>query len=381
MALPPSQLALGAGDVIEIAPEQGERAGLYRVDRVEQMEFQVLEAVRIDPSVYDPSDIFEEVVQLKPFAPPLPVTPYFLDLPLLRGDEVEHAPRLAIGGDPWPGSVATYQSLQDAGYELHQITTKRTTMGKTLNALGEARAGVIDRGAELEVKLLNGTLQSVPEAALLAGANLAAIGDGSSDNWEVFQFASAELVAENTYLLGHRLRGQAGTDAVMPQAWPAGSVFVLLDGSAEQIDMSPALRRIVQHFRIGPAQRGYDDPSYVYMVEAFDGNGARPLSPVHLKAMQATDGAFDFGWVRRTRLSGDSWDLPEVPLAEAQESYRVRVMQGTTILREDFVAQPHFVYSAAQQTADGLAGDFTLDVAQMSASYGAGLAGRIQVAT
>ena len=79
-----------------------------------------------------------------------------------------------------------------------------------------ACAGLIDRGDALEVKLITGTLSSVNEDALLSGANTAAIGDGSPDNWEVFQFAQAELVAPKTYHLTGRLRGQAGTNGVMP---------------------------------------------------------------------------------------------------------------------------------------------------------------------
>ena len=48
--------------------------------------------------------------------------------------------------------------------------------------------------------------------SVLGGANLAAIGDGSADRWEVFQFARAELIAPQTYLLRDRLRGQAGSE-------------------------------------------------------------------------------------------------------------------------------------------------------------------------
>ena len=58
------------------------------------------------------------------------------------------------------------------------------------------------------VKLIRGDVQSVSVDQLLSGANLAVIGDGSAQNWEVFQFAQADIVDENTFDLSVRLRGQ-----------------------------------------------------------------------------------------------------------------------------------------------------------------------------
>ena len=79
------------------------------------------------------------------------------------------------------------------------------------------------------------------------------------------------------------LRGQAGTDAAMPAAWPAGTEFVLLDGALQQVDLPASARGLARHFRVGPATRTYDDPSYVHHVEAFEGVGLRPYRPVHLR--------------------------------------------------------------------------------------------------
>ena len=47
---------------------------------------------------------------------------------------------------------------------------------------------------------------------------------------ETFAFAEATLVAPGEWDIRGRLRGQAGTDAMMPAVWPAGSVVVLIDG-------------------------------------------------------------------------------------------------------------------------------------------------------
>ena len=380
LALPPSMLSLGVGDVFELPGEATERSALYRIDRVEQAEVQLIEGTRIEPEVYDLADIYDEVVQARQFVSPVPVLSHFLDLPLLRGDEVPHAPHVAAAAQPWPGSVALYQSGTDANYALSKLIGQRATVGVTGTALAAARAGVLDRGDVLEVRLVSGALSSVDEEGMLNGANLAAIGDGSADVWEVFQFAEAELVAPRTYWLRKRLRGQAGSDALMPGSWPAGSRFVLLDGVPEQIDLSPNLRRVAQHFRIGPALRGYDDPSYRHIVQAFDGNGLRPYAPCHLQAVKGAGGDYDLSWIRRTRIGGDVWDVPEVPLGEESESYLVRVYQNGSLRRELTVAGAAWAYVSADRAADGVAAPFDVAVAQISARYGAGPTGRLHVA-
>jgi hypothetical protein len=379
LALPPSQMAIGAGDVIELPGDGAEGPGRYRIDRVEQAGSQLIDAVRIEPEVYDPAPLEEELASLRPFAPPLPVLPQFMDLPLLRGDEVPHAPHLAVTATPWPGSVAVYRSTVDADYALNGVVSSRSIMGVTQTALRAARPGVIDAGPVLEVKLSSGSLESVSKEALLNGANLAAIGDGSADRWELFQFQEAQLVAPATYWLTGRLRGQAGSDGLMPEVWPVGSRFVLMNGTPQQVEFSPHLRRVAQHYRIGPARRPVDDPSYLHQVHAFDGNGLRPYSPCHLWAEALPGGDITFSWIRRTRIDGDAWDGPEVPLGEESERYLLRVFAGGQHLRDVLLDTPGWTYSTAARAADGLTGAFEVTVAQVSASYGAGLAATLVV--
>ena len=380
LALPPSRLELGAGDVVALDPAGGCGPAQYRIDRVEQGPLQIVEAVRVAPQVFEPSDIADSLAPLRRFVPPVPVTFHFLDLPLLRGDEVPHAPHVAATARPWPGSVALYQSDTDQDYRLNTLLAAKATMGTTLNPMAAARPGVLDRGNALEVRLRGGALESVSQQALLSGANVAAIGDGTPDNWEIFQFRDAQLVGPDTYWLSNRLRGQAGSDGLMPDVWPEGSVFVLIHGPVRQISLSPSLRRIAQHFRVGPALRGVEDPSYRHVVHAFEGNGLRPYSPCHLRARRLAGGDVDVTWIRRTRIEGDNWDVPEVPLGEERERYLVRVMQGGAVLREEIVSDPSWHYDAAAQARDGVTGTFEVAVAQISAVYGPGLSEAVTVA-
>jgi len=378
-ALPPSKMPVRAGDVVALPGDQREGRSLYRIDRVDQAEFQQIEAVRVDPEVYALSPLYDELIGLPTFVAPVPVEPLFLDLPLLTGDEVPHAPYVVATANPWPGSVALYSSLTDQSYALNTVLPIRSTIGTTRSGMRRACAGIMDRREALEVRLVSGLLESVDHEALLSGANLAAIGDGSSDNWEVFQFQTAELIAPLTYRLSNRLRGQAGTDGLIPDVWPPGSQFVLLNGVPLQIDMSRNLRRVSQNYRIGPAQRSVDDPSYRQFERAFDGNGLRPLSPVHLRAKRDGDGALALTWVRRTRIDGDAWEPADVPLGEETESYLLRIRTNGMVVREETVGVPNYSYSAAAQASDGMSGVFSFEVAQVSAAFGAGLFNRLAV--
>ena len=77
-------------------------------------------------------------------------------------------------------------------------------------------------------------------------------------------------------------------------------------------------------------------------------------------------------WIRRTRVDGDNWDMPEVPLGETAELYTVRVYLGAALKREVQVTSPSWTYLPTDQMADGVSGAFTLSVAQVSDRYGNG---------
>ena len=366
-ALPRSLARLGAGDVVSLD-------GLtYRIDRIEQTEAVLVDAVRIERSVYNPSDAVEERRQVNQFVPPVPVYPVFLDLPLLTGDEVEHAPHIAVTARPWPQSVAVWSAVQDAGYALNRLVSRPSTIGITQSPLAAAQAGLWDRGEPLRIKLSYGALSAADERSVLDGANVIAIGDGSSDNWEVFQFSEITLVEPGVYDVSQRLRGQLGTDGVMPAIWPPGSIVVLLDGSLTQIELAQSARGLERNYRIGAAGRGVDDPSVVHRVEAFSGIGLRPYSPAHLTEKLLSNGDRAITWVRRTRIDGDSWSSYEVPMGEVQEQYLIRVFATGNLVREVTVSGSSWTYSNALYLEDALSGSLSISVAQISDRFGPGL--------
>ena len=295
-----------------------------------------------------------------------------MNLPLLKGDEVEHAPHVAVTAEPWQGSVGVWSAPEDAGYELNRVIAAPSVMGTTETVLSAAPAGLWDRGPSMRVKVFGGTLNSRDELAVLNGANVMAIGDGSSARWEIFQFAEAVLVAPATYEISLRLRGQQGSDGIMPSEWPIGSTVVLLDLAPEQIDLPLSSRGLARYYRIGAVARGYDDPATLLKVDAFDGIGLRPYPVAHLLAAGAANGDVAVTWIRRTRTDGDNWQPLEVPLGEATEAYVIRVVQADVVLREEPSNSANWTYSVAAKAVDGIVGPYRIDVAQVSDRFGAG---------
>ena len=249
-ALPPSAMALTPGDVVALRAQAG--GGLYRLDRVEELGHRALSAVRVEPAIYEAPVIDERRSRPPAVAAPTPVHVEFLDLPLLTGEEVPHAPHVAVARRPWAGPVAVYSAKEEFGYALNRRLRRPAVLGETLSALPRAEAGRWMRGT-LRVRIASGSLQSRSAADVLNGANAAALRFGSQGDWEVIQFQAAELVAPREYVLGDLLRGQAGTDGIVPEVWPVGSDFVLLDGAVAQLELASAARGLERHYRVGPA--------------------------------------------------------------------------------------------------------------------------------
>lgn len=364
--LPLSRRDIGAGSVVDL---DGKR---YRVDRCELTSYQSIEAVRIDPAVYRDPRIDPEATSWKPYQAPTPPYPVFLDLPLITGAEAPHAPHLAVTASPWPGQVALWSSATEDGFALNTVLDRPAVIGVTETALPWGQSARWERGVPLRLRIGSGQLSAAEELAVLSGTNAMAIGDRSAGNWEILQFAEAVLVAPSTYEISLRLRGQLGTDGIMPAEWPAGSTIVLLDNALTQVNLPQSARGLVRYYRVGGTTRGFDGPGVVPYSGAFQGIGLRPYSVCHLRGQGVLGQDIALSWIRRTRIDGDSWQSTEVPLGEESESYRVQVLTGTTLHREVIAASPVWTYTVAMQAADGVTPGSRIEVAQLSASYGAG---------
>jgi hypothetical protein len=227
------------------------------------------------------------------------------------------------------------------------------------------------------VSLHGGALEPQTLIDVLGGANLAAI-QAPSGEWELLQFADAALIGTDTYEISTLLRGQFGSEAAMQAPIPPGAPFVLIDGAVEQLAMSSEDIGLAYTFRFGPAGRDIGDSAFQDEVQALNGNGLKPLSPVHVRA-RPIGADTEISWIRRTRVGGDSWEQIDVPLGEDTEAYEVDILNGPSAVRTLFTATPQVVYTAAMQTADfgGPPPSIEIDVYQLSATHGRGTPRRI----
>ncbi len=367
--LPLSHLALVAGDVLAV--ERSGTTDYFRIDRIEDSGHRQITAVRVETGVYRAGAVSEATKRAPVLSVSGPVDAIFLDLPQLTGDENPVWPYVAAARNPWSGPVAVYSASQDYDYRLDSTLRRPAVYGETVEPLASAVCGLWS-GARLRVRLAVGKLESRSASDVLNGANVAALRHGDQGDWEVFQYQSAELVGPREYVLSGLLRGQAGTDGILPPVWPSGTRFVLLDGAASQVRLPAQARGTERHYRVGPVNRSYDDRSYGHHVEIFNGVGLRPYLPVHLAAKRLANGTITVTWVRRTRIDGDNWNSSDVPIGEESEVYLVRVRREGAVVREETVSSARYAYLTADQTADGGSTAIDFDVAQVSARFGPG---------
>lgn len=97
-ALPPSITGIAGGDLVAFPGVEAGGRALYRVDRVDHAGLQTVDAVRVEPSVYTRPDMVEDRPEVRKFTAPTLVYSVFLDLSLMTGDEVPHAPQYRCDG-------------------------------------------------------------------------------------------------------------------------------------------------------------------------------------------------------------------------------------------------------------------------------------------
>ncbi len=106
----------------------------------------------------------------------------------------------------------------------------------------------------------------------------------------------------------------------------------------------------------------------------FLNNLARPYRPCHLQLRIKAE-AIEFAWLRRGRVDADLWHEGDIPLAEAAERYRVRILAQSEVLREAYPERPVWIYENAWYISDLKANNMNglrFEVAQLSERFGPG---------
>lgn len=292
------------------------------------------------------------------------------ELPPIAG-EMPSVPRLWIAaagsGSGWRRGEIWLSGDAGASWSSVGMASGGVPMGMALAALPATDPTRWDETSALDVELISDTmwLESRPALSVLAGANLALVGD------ELIQFRSAVPTAPRRFRLSGLLRGRKASEAAMA-GHAAGERFVFLEtATLFPIDLSvDAISTDVAVRVVPPNTSASDSPHVVHRVT---GRALQPLSPVHGAAHVLADGAIIFSWTRRSR-TGFGWvDGVDAPLGEEYERYAVRCRVGATSV-DDEVGEGMWTLTASAQTAafGGLPGAVHFEVRQRSATVGGG---------
>ncbi|WP_018184146.1 baseplate multidomain protein megatron [Kaistia granuli] len=377
LALTDRRLGIEPADVVSLLRPEGRVS--FRVTKVEDGLARRIEGRTVDPFGSPAAAGNGSGAPPEWSVDPGPPDVVVLDLPSLTGNE-PIAARIALFADPWPGPFGISIGSPAVGFPLRQIVPQRAVMGTIAATVPRGPVGRWDRTTMMEVALPVGALASLPDEAVLNGRNIAAVGHEAT-GFEVIQFRSAELVGDGLWRVSGLLRGQGGTSDLAALGHASGARFIRINSATPLLDLDPSEIGLVRTLRAGPLAITYDPERFTTLDFAVQGRWWLPFAPVHLRGDRDSAGNVHLAWIRQTRVDGDGWDQPEVPLGEAVEAYRVEIREGATLRGSFDTAVPQLSLSAA--TLAGLLSapgvDFTARVRQLSATAGPGIATEIVV--
>ena len=347
---------LQPGDTFRLDLETAPR-GSFRITRIEEGATRRIEAVA-HAGIAPPRSEEEYVVRAggdanTPFAPEL----VFLDLPVLTGSDETGWARAGALAVPWRATQLS-SSVEAEGYAARTLLEAPARIGALVEALPPGTIeNCFDRTAALVVDLGFGGLASASRLAVLNGANSAAVRAGNG-GWEIIQFETAEEIVPGRWRLESLLRGQAGTDDAMRSGADAAATFILLDAAVRPLGLSLEEAGRALNW-IAEAASGIAGGAAPVVFSGGE-RALTPLSPAHLRARRTVDGVA-LSWVRRGRISADSWVPAEIGNDEGFERYRVEILDSETVIRTVESELPSYLYTAAAELADFGAPQASLD--------------------
>lgn len=274
-------------------------------------------------------------------------------------------------GTTWSGAVI-YRSADGASSWLQVgSVANEATIGRIAVPPDMGITSTWDYENSIEVVVRAGTtLESRTEESVLAGANTAAI--GVHGRWEIVQFINAEAISTTRYRLTTLLRGRRGTEHIVGTS-AVNDYFVLVSGPGI-IRLPLANANIGVEFFYRAVTFGSSFAAAVNQAFTGTGMALETFSPVHVLGERDSSEDVTITWIRRDRLHETMRSGIELPNSEANESYSIDIMDGSSVVRTLTSSTPTVVYTAADQTTDFGAPvpEVTVRVYQLSAIVGRG---------
>jgi hypothetical protein len=232
-------------------------------------------------------------------------------------------------------------------------------VGSVATALGTGTHGALDYTSSITVDFSESqyTPASATDAALAGGANLLAVGLGSS--WELLQFKTATQVSGYQYTLTGLLRGLYGSEW-MTAAHVANERAVLLTGLAGMVPISVPVSSIGSEIILLAALASGSTGGDQALTVA--GVSLETFAPSDVTGSRDSSSNLTIAWKRADRREFAYPDLmdyaDEAPLSEASESYEVDVVNPITglVARTITATSRTAAYTAAMQTTDAYPG-------------------------
>ncbi|WP_221794994.1 phage tail protein [Aquisediminimonas sediminicola] len=251
------------------------------------------------------------------------------------------------------------------------LTAPPALIGSVEQVLAPGSALLMDRIHTINVAMLHEDmwLEAADDDALLAGRNLALVGD------ELIQFGAVQPLGNGRFRLSRLWRGRLGTEWAMAMHG-AGERFVLIERDS-LLAVEPG--RAALNTSVALLASGIGDvtgPATADML--FRGRNVLPHAPVRLEAEERADGDLAVQWIRRDR-TGFVWtDGVDVPMSEAVEAWQIQVMRGELVLRNVTTDVQGWIYDAALRQADGTMQGATFEIiVRQVGVFGPGQPGRV----
>lgn len=295
-----------------------------------------------------------------------------IDCPVID-EGLQDAPGFAAGATGysagWPGGILYRTADGGQTWDDLQAFNGKATAGYAAGFLAASAGNLIQRGGSLTVSLISGALESVTEAQMLNGANVAAY--GVNGRWEIIRFQNATLNVDGTYTLDTFWRGDKGTE------WTTGlhaanDYFVLMtDPDIAFVGMPTDSIGQPRDYRAITSGASID--SAASSAFTYVGVNLETLSGVHpVGVRNAAD--LTISWQRRTRVGGAWRDNVDASLGESVQAYEVDIMQGATVKRTLTASTPSVLYTSAMQVTDfgSPQTSVTVNIYQLSSVVGRG---------
>jgi hypothetical protein len=300
-----------------------------------------------------------------------------LDVPYLHTAQADPSFLAAMYGVSagWPGGVLI--RTDDAGTtwnDLQAFDPPGSDVGVATNTISTVDSRVWDKASSLSVTMLNGSLSSTTELAVLNGENYFAYGD--EGRWEIIGVQNCVLVSGKSYTLYDMLRGRAGTEWAMSTHQIGDKLVSLSLTDVTAIGMATATIGLSREYR--GITYGNDIDTDVDFPFAYTGVNLECLSPVYVRGYKTVaTNDWNLEWVRRSRTDGEWRDMVDAGLSETSEAYEVDIFaDGTfaTVKRTIAAATQSCTYTSAQQVTDFGSNQATIyiKVYQLSSVVGRG---------